>query len=275
MPRLESGPDLAGKVAVVTGASRGLGSRAAIRLAECGARLMLVARGERGLAETASVIESAGGQATTYRADLSDPSSIGGLAAATLERLGQPAILMNAAGTFGPIQFIRDSDPAAWTDTLMINTVSAYLTCRAFVGGMIDSGWGRIVNVGSAASLHEPGPLSSAYATSKVALNRFTRQLAAELVGSGVTANVIHPGEVKTEMWAYIRDTVRDAGPEADRYREWATMVEETGGDDPDKAADLVLGLMGEDSASVTGRFLWIEGGLQAPIPSWDDPPGR
>lgn len=94
-------------------------------------------------------------------------------------------------------------------------------------------------------------------------------------MGSGVTANVIHPGEVKTEMWVYIRDTVRDAGPEADHYREWATMVEETGGDDPDKAADLVLGLMGEDSASVTGRFLWIEGGLQVPIPSWDDPPGR
>jgi NAD(P)-dependent dehydrogenase (short-subunit alcohol dehydrogenase family) len=71
---------------------------------------------------------------------------------------------------------------------------------------MVDAGWGRIVNVSSAAALAPPGPLNSAYATSKVALNQLTRQLAAELVGTGVTANVIHPGEVKTEMWADIRD---------------------------------------------------------------------
>ena len=198
-----------------------------------------------------------------------------GLEAATREALGSPAILVNAVGVFGPIALVRDSDPQAWIDTLTVNTVSHYLTCRAFVGGMIEAGWGRIVNVTSAASLHEPGRLNSAYATSKAALNRFTRQLAVELEGSGVTANVIHPGEVKTEMWAYIRDTVRDVGPEGDGYREWAAMVEETGGDDPEKAADLVLGLMGADSASVTGRFLWIEGGLQTPIPSWDDPPGE
>ena len=88
----------------------------------------------------------------------------------------------------------------------MANTVSAYLTCRAFVGGMIDMGWGRIVNVTSAASLHEPGPINSAYGRSKAALNQFTRHLAAEIAGTGVTANVIHPGDVKTDMWAEIRD---------------------------------------------------------------------
>ena len=81
---------------------------------------------------------------------------------------------------------------------------------------MIDAGWGRIVNVTSAASLHPPGPLNSAYATAKVALNQLTRHLAAEIAGTGVTANVIHPGDVKTDMWADIRDRVAVMGPEAE-----------------------------------------------------------
>ena len=73
---------------------------------------------------------------------------------------------------------------------------------------MVDAGWGRIVNLTSAASLHPPGPMNSAYGTAKAALNQFTRHLAAELAGTGVTANVLHPGDVKTEMWADIRDRV-------------------------------------------------------------------
>ncbi|MDP6054744.1 MAG: SDR family oxidoreductase, partial [Candidatus Latescibacteria bacterium] len=153
-----------------------------------------------------------------------------------------------------------------------------YLMCRAFVAGMIEAGWGRIVNVTSAAALHPPGPLNSAYGTSKVALNQFTRHLAAELINTGVTANVIHPGDVKTDMWAAIRDGANLLGPEAAAYRAWVQWVDETGGDPPGKAADLILKLMGEESAEVSGRFLWIEDGLQAPIASWDTasdaPPG-
>ena len=134
---------------------------------------------------------------------------------------------------------------------------------------MVAQGWGRIVNVSSAAAFDPPGGLNSAYATSKVALNHFTRHLAAELAGTGVTANVIHPGDVKTEMWADIRDQVARMGPEAQGYRDWVKMVAETGGDPPEKAADLILRLMGEDAAGITGQFLWIEDGLRAPLPSW------
>src|SRR5207248_3979125 len=129
--------------------------------------------------------------------------------------------------------------------TIAINTVAPYLICRAFVGSMIARGWGRIVNVTSAASLHPPGPLNSAYATSKVALNQFTRHLAAELAGTGVTANVIHPGEVKTEMWATIRQEARSTGLVGEGYRAWAEHVGQTGGDDPQKALDLILDLLG------------------------------
>jgi NAD(P)-dependent dehydrogenase (short-subunit alcohol dehydrogenase family) len=183
--------------------------------------------------------------------------------------LGPPAILVNAAGSFGPLQLIRESDVAAWIQTFMVNTIAPYLTCRAFVGGMVDQGWGRIVNVSSAAALSPPGPLNSAYATSKAALNQLTRHLAVELAGTAVTANVIHPGEVKTEMWADIWEQARRAGPQGAGLVRWAEWVAATGGDPPSKAAELVLALMSEAAAGINGQFLWIANGLKAPLPSW------
>ena len=264
--------DLDGKVAVVTGASRGLGRRVALRLAEAGAAVTLIARGEAQLRETAALIEARGGRAHVLVADASDPRSLDAIKAGVETAFGSASILVNAAGTFGPIGLTRDSDPAAWIETVMVDMVSNYLTARAFLGGMIDRGWGRIVNVTSAASLHTPGPLNSAYGTSKAALNQFTRHLAAEIEGTGVTANVIHPGDVKTDMWADIRAKAERLGPPADAFRQWADWVEATGGDDPEKAADLVLDLMSEEAAAINGRFLWIKDGLQAPIPSWPEP---
>lgn len=268
------GKTLAGKIAVVTGAGRGVGREIALRLAAHGVQVALVARTAEQLKETERRILEEGGSALSVSADVSGPSGVETVRTTVVERLGPPSILVNAAGVFGPIQMIRNSDPQRWIETLMINTVGPYLTCRAFVGGMIDAGWGRIVNVTSAAALHPPGPLNSAYGTSKVAMNQFTRHLAAELIGTGVTANVIHPGDVRTDMWAAIRDEAERLGPEADGYRAWVRWVDETGGDPPGKAADLALRLTGEEAAGVTGQFLWIEGGLQAPIPSWETPSG-
>jgi NAD(P)-dependent dehydrogenase (short-subunit alcohol dehydrogenase family) len=204
-------------------------------------------------------------------ADVSDPDAIAGLATFVESQLGAPSILVNAAGVFGPIALIRDTDPAAWVQTVMTDAIAPYLTIRAFVGGMVDGGWGRIVNVTSAASLHPPGPLNSAYATAKVALNQLTRHVAAEVEGTGVTANVIHPGDVKTDMWQDIHDRVAVMGPEAEPYRQWAAWVEETGGDPPQKAVDLVLRLTSDEGADVNGRFCWVEDPLQAPIPSWGE----
>ncbi len=120
----------------------------------------------------------------------------------------RPTILVNAAGIFGPIARVVDGDPQAWLDTIAIDLGGPYLCSRAFLPGMLREGFGRIISLSSAASLHPPGGFNSAYGTAKVALNQFTRHLAAELEGTGVTANVIHPGDVKTEMWADIRDQV-------------------------------------------------------------------
>lgn len=263
--------EILGKVAVVTGASRGVGRRVALRLARMGADVALLARSEAALLETAREMEPTGVRTLPIAVDLAEPQSILRVKAVIERELGMPSILVNAAGVFGPIDLIKNTDPSVWIETMMINAVAPYLTCRAFVGGMIDRGWGRIVNVTSAAALHTPGPANSAYATSKVALNQFTRHLAAELKGSGVTANVIHPGDVKTDMWAEIKAAAQRLGSAGEPYSQWAAWVEKTGGDDPEKAADLVAELMSDDAAEVNGRFLWIRDGLQAPIAGWDD----
>jgi len=260
---------LPGKVAVVTGAGRGIGQRTAVRLAQMKVKTALIARTESQLRETADLVIRAGGSPLVIAADLSDPKSIDGIKASVVDELGQASILINAAGIFGPVDLVWNTDPGEWIRTQMVNVVGAYLICHAFIRGMVESGWGRVVNITSAATLHEPGSINSAYGTSKAALNQFTRHLAAEIAGSGVTANVIHPGDVKTEMWANVRDAAKGLGAGADRYREWARWVEETGGDDPEKASDLIVALLGEKAASINGRFLWIKDGLQPPIPSW------
>jgi NAD(P)-dependent dehydrogenase (short-subunit alcohol dehydrogenase family) len=260
------------RVAVVTGAGRGLGRGVAVALAGRGHPVVGVARNPAQLAETADIIRTAGGRMVSRPADVADPDAVEGLAAFVHDQFGPPSILVNAAGVFGPIALIRDGDPRAWVQTVMIDAIAAYLTSRQFVGGMIDAGWGRIVNVTSAASLHPPGALNSAYATAKVALNQLTRHLAAELEGTGVTANVIHPGDVKTDMWQDIHDRVAVMGPEAEPYRQWAAWVDETGGDPPEKAVALVLELTSDAGAARNGEFCWVEDPLQAPIPSWDKP---
>lgn len=260
------------RVAVVTGAGRGLGRAVAVALAGRGHPVVGVARDAAQLAETADLVSAGGGRMLTRPTDVADTAAVADLGDFVRAKLGPPAILVNAAGMFGPIAFVRDTAPDDWVRTVMVDGIAPFLTINQFVGGMIDGGWGRIVNITSAASLHPPGPLNSAYATAKVALNQLTRHVAAEIEGTGVTANVIHPGDVKTDMWQDIHDRVAVMGPEAEPYRQWADWVAETGGDPPSKAVDLVLRLTSDEGADINGRFCWIEEPLQAPIPSWGGP---
>ena len=262
--------DQKGRVAVVTGGGRGLGRAIALGLAERGAAVAVVARSEPELAETATLAGTAPGRVAAYPCDVSDPAAVARMAERVTADLGAVTILVNAAGTFGPIALIKDVEPVAWQRTVEINAIAPLFTTRAFLDGMLEAGWGRIVNVSSAASLHPPGPLNSAYGVSKVALNQMTRHLAAEIAGTGVTANVIHPGDVKTEMWADIRDKVAGFGPIGKNYSAWVSWVEETGGDPPEKAVDLVLRLTSDAGGETNGMFCWIDEPLQAPIDSWE-----
>jgi NAD(P)-dependent dehydrogenase (short-subunit alcohol dehydrogenase family) len=258
------------RIAVVTGASGGLGRDIAVALGARGHPVALVARSSDPLAVAEQEIRAGGGEAVAIPTDVSVPAAVEAMRSRVVDELGPPSILVNAAGVFGPVQLIKDSDPTEWVATMMIDAVAPYLVTRAFVGGMVEAGWGRIVNLTSAASLHPPGPMNSAYGTAKAALNQFTRHLAAELAGTGVTANVLHPGDVKTDMWADIRDRVSAAGHLAEAYEQWVRWVDETGGDPPSKAVDAVLALCDDAAAHISGQFRWIDDPLQPPIPSWD-----
>jgi NAD(P)-dependent dehydrogenase (short-subunit alcohol dehydrogenase family) len=255
--------------AVITGAGSGVGEAVALALGRTGIRVALVGRRRERLEQVASTIARTGGTGAAFPCDVANAAEVAALASAVAARFGTPQILFNGAGLFGECLSIAESTPEVWQETLRINTVGPYLVCRAFMAGMVAHGWGRIFNVSSAAALSPVYHVSSAYQLSKVALNHFTRQLAQELAGTGVTANVLHPGEVKTEMFAAIKADAASRTGEGRNMLKWVEKVDLSGGDPPDKTADLVLDMLRPENDAVTGKFLWIKDGLKSPMPSW------
>jgi NAD(P)-dependent dehydrogenase (short-subunit alcohol dehydrogenase family) len=133
---------------------------------------------------------------------------------------------------------------------------------------MVAAGWGRVINVSSSSCFMEPDAVSSAYATSKVALNQLTRHLAAELAGTGVTANAIHPGSLRTEMWRDIR-TKAEGVPNAESLTDWTDRVDANGGDPMEKGVEVVMRLIDDLDGATNGRFCWPENAMEAPAPTW------
>jgi len=258
-----------GLIALVTGAGSGVGATVARELARRGVKVALVGRRLTNLDETAQQIASFGGVAQCFSCDVSDENAVTQLKVDVEAQIGTPDILVNAAGLHCELVSIENSTPKLWKQTLDTNLFGCYLTCRAFVGAMKKKGWGRIVNVSSASSLHSPTHIGSVYSLSKVALNHFTRQLAKEVDGSGVTANVIHPGEVKTEMFERIKADAELRSGDGRNMLGWVSKIEENGGDPPEKTAELILKIISGDAGEPNGQFLWIRDGLKKPMPSW------
>jgi len=259
-------PDL---TAVVTGAGSGVGEAVACELGGRHVQVALVGRRADKLVRVQKTIEQGGGTAACFPCDVSDLDQVRRMASDVTALFGDPQVLFNSAGIHCEIVPIAESTPERWLQTLQVNVLGTYLTCRFFMGGMLRQGWGRIINVSSAASLGEPGGVGSIYQLSKVTVNHFTRQLAAELEGTGVTANALHPGEVKSEMWAAIQaDALSRTGPGRNSLS-WTSWVEETGGDPPEKSAEVVLELLSPAGDGVNGQFLWIRDGLQKPRKAW------
>lgn len=255
-------------VALITGAGSGVGRAVAVGFGGKGWTVGLVGRRRARLEETAALIEQAGGHAHVFVADVGDLAAVQALHEATMRAMGNVAVLVNAAGVYTELLKIEDSIPERWLETMRINVNGCYLTCRFFVPDMLQLGWGRVVNVSSAASLGAPASVASDYQLSKVTLNFFMRQLAAGLDGMGVTANVLHPGEVKSEMWEAIRDaSARHASGAS--MRPWVQRVADTGGDPPEKSFARIWELVGPDGDTINGQFLWIRGGLKPPMPTW------
>jgi 3-oxoacyl-[acyl-carrier protein] reductase len=191
----ESEP-LSGRVALVTGAGSGIGRATALRLAADGAVVGCLDRNGDGARAVAAEIESSGGWALALIADVTDPVAVGE-AARRLRALAPIAILVNNAGVPGGGRFV-DVSFAAWRRVLDVHVDGAFHVTQAVLPGMLEAGWGRIVNIASEAVWL--GNTSVQYATAKAALVGFTRALARQVAGSGVLVNAVAPGPVETPM---------------------------------------------------------------------------
>lgn len=199
--------DLTGRTALVTGAGRGIGAAIAAGLAEAGANLILIARSAGQLAETAGAIGANPhrGQVRTVTADVADDAE---RQRAIDDALGAGPvdILINNAATVEPLGASATITAAQLRQAFDVNVVAVAGLSAALAPAMVKTGWGRIVNV-SSGIVANPGNMigGNAYATTKAALEAHTRNLAAELAGTGVTANVYRPGQVDTAMQGWIR----------------------------------------------------------------------
>lgn len=195
---------LAGKVIIVTGASRGIGAAAAAALGRAGATVVLTARDGALAAEVALSITAAGGSASARGCDVSDYAAVEALVADTHESRGKVDALVNNAGVVEPIASIADSDPAAWARNIAINLTGAYNAIRAVLPGMIAAGGGTIVNVSSGAAIR-PQEGWGAYCSAKAGLHMLTRAVALEAAGKGIRVFGFQPGTTDTDMQVLIR----------------------------------------------------------------------
>lgn len=196
---------LEGRVALVTGAGRGIGRAIALGLADAGARLVLVARSADQLADAADQIGRHGGRPETIEADLMSSEGLERVVSAVVA--ASPAIVVNNAATVEPLGAIDALDPEAVSGAFALNVVAPIRLAGAAVSAMVDAGWGRIVTV-SSGIVARPATMvgGGVYAATKAAVEAQTVNLAAELTGTGVTANAYRPGGVDTAMQAWIRE---------------------------------------------------------------------
>lgn len=252
---------LAGKGAVVTGGGRGIGAAVARALADVGAKVVVASRTEAEIARVAAALTAAGHEVHPVVADVTDPASVENLATESLRLLGTVDVVVNNAGVgiSAPIAKITLDD---WNRQLAVNLTGTFLVTQAFLAPMRDRGYGRIVNVASVAS-RVGAPYIAAYVASKHGVLGFTRSVAAELRGTGVTANAVCPGYVDTPMTENtIANISRRTGRTLDEAKQ-EILAQTADGRliPPDEVAYVVQMLCDPHAASVNGEAITMDGG--------------
>ena len=241
------------KVALVTGASRGIGRAMAARLAAEGAVVACVATSEERAAGTVAAIEEAGGRAHAYGCDVSSFEDVQALAGRVLEDCGGLHILVNNAGVTRDNLLMRMKEED-WDRVLDVNLKGAFNTCKAFAKPLMKAGGGRVVNVTSVVGLDGNAGQAN-YAASKGGLVAFTKSLAKELGSRAVCVNAIAPGFIATDMTAELDEGIQSEMQKSIPLKRFGTVEE---------VADLTAFLAGSTGAYITGHVFVIDGGLSA-----------
>jgi 2-hydroxycyclohexanecarboxyl-CoA dehydrogenase len=240
---------LGGKNAVVTGAARGLGRAIALRLAKDGAAVSVWDLNGEGVAATAKLIKEAGGKAIAVQGNSSMAADIARGVAETHARLGKISILVNNAA-LSPFKKFEDITEQIWDDLFAINLKGPFLCCQAVIPDMLEAGWGRIVNI-SSSSAQTGSSHQAHYAATKAGVIGFSKSLAMEFAGTGITVNNVPPGFVNTEG-------LQAAPVDIEGFAK-QTPMKRPGR--PENIAAAVAFLASEDADYITGHTLSVNGG--------------
>ncbi|HEX8767299.1 MAG TPA: 3-oxoacyl-ACP reductase FabG [Jatrophihabitans sp.] len=244
------------RVAIVTGAARGIGAATAQRLAQDGFAVAVVDLDESATAATVQAIEAAGGRALGVGADVGDADQVQAAVERVAAELGPPVVLVNNAGVTRDNLLFKMTD-ADWDLVMHVHLRGSFLMTRAVQQHMVQAGWGRVVNLSSTSALGNRGQAN--YATAKAGLQGFTKTLAIELGKFGVTANAIAPGFIQTEMTQATAERIGRDWEEYVAERAAAIPVQRAG--TPADIAHTVSFLVSEGAGFVSGQVVYVAGG--------------